>query len=276
MTSFVNIPPLVLGTFKLQGDTCYKIVLHAIKNKLYNAIDTASCYHNQIEIGRAIKDSNIPRNEIYIISKIAPREMGLKDTLNATNKILEELQTDYIDLMLIHWPGKSRIKANSDKHNILRLETWKVLENLKNKGICKAIGVSNFTENHLENLLSECDVIPSVNQVEFHPHLIQDSLKVYCDSKNIFLSGYASLGNGKLLNDDVICKIANFYNKTSPQILIRWSIQRGVGSIVKASSVERIEENSNVFDFELSSQHMEEINSLHCNSRYCWDPSAIK
>jgi len=266
---------LSLGTFKLRGESCYEIVHHALVKGLYTYIDTATCYHNHCEIGRAIKDSHVPRSNVFITSKIAPREMGFQETLQATEKILKELDTHYIDLLLVHWPGKSRIPGDSPEHFSYRLETWKALEQLYEQGVCHQIGVSNFQQNHLEGFLPHCRIRPTVNQVEFHPHCYQKDLLEYCKLENIRLDAYATLGNGQLLNHPIVLQVAHQLNRTPAQVLIRWGLQHGVGAMVKASSISRIEENSLVFDFSLSPEQMDELNNLHTNQRYCWDPTLI-
>lgn len=272
----VILPDLSLGTFKLQGETCYTITYNAISQGLYSSIDTASCYFNHREISRAIKDSGVKRESLFITSKIAPKEMGTEQARKAINDILGELEIEYIDMLLLHWPAKSRIPGNSPKHEEYRLDTWKIMEESFKEGKCKCIGVSNFEINHLQSLLPHCEIIPVVNQIEFHPHLFQKELQTFCEKQNIRIQAYASLGNGNLLRNDIIVSLSKQLDKTPAQILIKWGIQKNVGAIVKASSIERIIENTKHTDFTLSDEQIQLLDNLHSNQRYCWDPSIIR
>jgi methylglyoxal/glyoxal reductase len=272
----VRMPVLALGTFRLQSEVCREIVSYAIENRFYSHIDTASCYYNESVIGEVLQHCSIPRESLFITSKIAPRDMGYEETLNAAKEGLARLQLSYYDSLLIHWPAKSRIPVSKrDVHQQFRLDTWRALETLYEQNLCRAIGVSNFGISHIESLLPHCKIPPMINQVEFHPKCYQKELQDYCTTNNIQLVAYASLGNGKLTELPIVKSIAKTLNKTPAQILSRWGIQKNVGAMVKASSNTRIIENSEIFDFSLSGQQMLELDQLHSSERFCWNPSIV-
>ncbi|MBI2667704.1 aldo/keto reductase [Candidatus Woesearchaeota archaeon] len=254
----LKMPVIGLGTWQIRGKSAENSVLYALEAG-YRLIDTASFYNNEEEVGNAIKKSGIPRGDLFITTKIWNSEHN--DPEKAFNKSLKKLNLDYIDLYLIHWPVQERLK------------TWKILERLYKEGKCKAIGVSNFTINHIKELLNNSEIIPAVNQVEFSPYLYQKELLEFCKLKKIALEAYSPLTRGANLDDEKLADIARKYNKSTAQILIKWGIQHGLIVIPKSSNKDRIYENINIFDFNIAKKDMEHLDSLNDNLHYCWDPT---
>jgi methylglyoxal/glyoxal reductase len=250
----VKMPFLGLGVFQLEeGEQVENAVKTALING-YRSIDTAYVYHNEEGVGKAIKTSGVPREEIFITTKVGLTQQGYNSTKEAFYQSLRFLQTDYLDLYLIHWPqGK------------LTLETWKAMEELYAEGLIRAIGVSNHNIHHLQYLLSNSKVTPAVNQIEFHPQHSQPQLQQYCRSKNIQVVAWSPLRQGTALAIPEIKALARRYKKTPVQIILRWNIQKGVVTIPKSGSAERIISNSKIFDFELSEADMLQIDNLNQN-----------
>jgi diketogulonate reductase-like aldo/keto reductase len=264
MNNKVNIPRLGLGMYRSpKGRKSFSTVLYALQFG-YRHVDTAAFYKNEREVGDAVKDSGIARDQIFITTKLWNEDHGYDKTLRGFEKSLKELNLDYIDLYLIHWPVTAK-----------RKDSWRALQKIYKEGKCRSIGVSNYLIRHLDELLSETEVVPVVNQVEFHPFLYQQELLEYCRSKNILLEAYSPLTKGERLNDPNVLRVANQYHKTPAQILIRWGLQRDVVVLVKSNKVERIEENGSVFDFEIAAEDMRFLDSLNENYRSSWDPSNV-
>jgi len=200
--------------------------------------------------------------------------MDMKILLKLVMLVLKKLGLDYVDLYLIHWPGTNK-EIPPNEISKLRNDTWKGLEKLHKDGKAKSIGVSNYTIKHLKELIPNCEFMPSVNQVEFHPKLYQSDLLEHCKSEEIVLEGYSPFGKGKLLKNETVKRIAENYKKTPAQVLIRWNLQHEVVVIPKCSTVERLKENMDVFNFEISSQHMKELDSLNENWHSSWNPNDI-
>ena len=252
----VEMPILGLGVLRLkEGGEVEYAVKTALENG-YRMIDTAADYHNEKGVARGIKASGVPREEIFLTSKVANDQQGYKKTLKAFQRTLDWLQTDYLDLYLIHWP-QGRIS----------IETWKAMEELYENGRVRAIGVSNFWIHHLEHFLPECKIIPGVNQVEFHPELTQSELLKYCRSKNIQVEAWSPIMQGKVLNIPKIKAIADKHGKSPVQVVLRWDIQKGVVTIPRSGVKEEIISNSKIFDFQLDEKDMMEIDSLNKNKR---------
>jgi diketogulonate reductase-like aldo/keto reductase len=200
------------------------------------------------------------------------QDQGYETTLTAFQGSLERLNLGYIDLYLIHWPSASEVKTETINK---REETWKAMEEILNSGKAKAIGVSNYTIQHLEEMKSYANVLPAVNQVEFHPYLFQKELMEYCNNLGIIVEAYSPLVKGRMLDDERVTAISRKYQKSNAQVLIRWSLQHGNVVIPKSTQQERIQENINVFDFELSAEDMAAIDALNENKRHAWDPTLI-
>lgn len=253
-----KIPLLGLGTWKLKEETCVNIVEQAIKLG-YKHIDTAEIYENENEIGRAI--SGFKREELFITSKVfsIPFSLEYDKILQACEKSLSRLKTNYLDLYLIHWPRKSRY------FNYL-----KAFKKLIDEGKIRAFGVSNFTINHLKDMIPVAENIGlkiSMNQVEFHPLLYQKELLEFCKEKNILITAYSPLARGGVFENKIIQEIASKYNKTPGQISLRWILQKEMAAIPKASSEKHLIENLNIFDFILNKEDIKKIDNLNESKR---------
>ncbi|MFV0268266.1 MAG: aldo/keto reductase [Draconibacterium sp.] len=260
----LKMPWLGLGVFlSKEGTEVENAVKVALANG-YKSIDTAAIYKNERGVGKAIRESGIPREDIFLTSKVWNADQGYSTTMAAFEESLEKLQTDYLDLYLIHWPKGERSK-----------ETWKAMEELYQKGRMKAIGVSNFLVHHLDDFLPHCKVMPAVNQVEFHPELIQPDLLAYCQKRGIQLEAWSPIMKGRVNDVPLMQELAPKYGKTPVQIVLRWDIQKGVVTIPKSVTPERIIANAAVFDFELSPEDMGRIDALDRNKRIGGHPDHI-
>ena len=263
MNNGVNIPRLGLGTWDLRGREAYQAVLWSL-NLGYRLIDTASFYGNENEIGEAVKDTNIPREEIFLTTKVWNSDHGYSNTLNAFEKSLKLLKVEYIDLYLIHWPVSG-----------LRNETWKALEKIYEGGKTRAIGVCNFTIRHLKELLETSETIPTINQIEFSPFLFQKELMDYCKSKKIVVEAYTPLSRGRKFDNEVVRALVQKYNKTPAQILIRWGLQHEIIEIPKSGNQQHLRENADIFDFTLNREDISQLDELNESFRLVEDPHLI-
>lgn len=259
----VVMPYFGLGTYKAKGGEVKKAVTRALQNG-YRLVDTAAMYANEDEIGAAIRESNVPREEIFVTSKVWNADQGYEQTKKAFRMSLNQLQFEYLDLYLVHWPVAGKY-----------LDTWKALEELYDEGLIKAIGVSNFTPEHIEHLKDNCNITPAVNQVEFHPWLVQPELQTYCTKNNIKVQAWGPLMRGNLDELSVLDDIAKKYNKTKAQILLRWDLQMNVLTIPKTVTMSRIEENAGIFDFELSEEEVQQITAADRGNRLGPDPNNV-
>ncbi|RNA36597.1 glyoxal reductase [Brachionus plicatilis] len=277
----IKMPTIGLGTSlrhkpnKVDNQQFVESVKHALKIG-YRHLDTAKCYNNEHLIGQAIKESGIDRKDVFLVTKLFPDDMGYDKTLKAFDKSCKQLKVEYIDLYLIHFPAKLRGQNNDlEKSRQVRLETWKALEKLHSDGKCRAIGVSNFMQRHLEEIIDAGMTIPSVNQCEFHPYYNNRELYDYCTKIGIQFEGYSPLGKGNLLNDPVVLELSKKYSKSCAQILLNWSIRNNVVTIPGSTNHERIEENFNIFDFSLSDEDVGLLWTLNKNEKVSWDPTNI-
>ena len=251
LSNNIKMPAIGFGTYKSGNeDETAEIVSYALKVG-YRQIDTASFYGNEIGIGKGIKNSGIDREEIFIATKLWNDEHGYENTIKACNESLKKLQVEYLDLYLIHWP------------NELNAETWRALEYLYQCGKVKAIGVCNFKIGHLEELKKTAQIMPMVNQIEIHPLSAKEEMLQYCQKNNIQLVAWSPIMRGRVFSNELIIGLSEKYKKTIAQIILRWHVQRGVIPIPKSSNKERIKENLNIFDFEISNEDMKIINSLN-------------
>jgi len=254
----LRIPQLGYGVWKVPDENATTSVEQALEAG-YRLIDTAKVYGNERGVGKAIANSDLARDDLFITTKVWNADQGYENTLKAFDESLEKLGLDYVDLYLIHWP--------TPKFDMY-VETYKALEKLYQDGRTKAIGVCNFDIEHLQRILDECDIIPTVNQVECHPYLQQRELKQFCEEHGILLEAYSPLMNGdKVMDNDVIQELADQYGKTPAQIILRWHLQSEVVVIPKTVTPSRMTENINVFDFELQEADMDKIASLDRNER---------
>jgi len=259
----VKMPWLGLGVFLVKDG---EEVISSVKAALeagYRAIDTAAIYRNEEGVGKAIAESNVPREELFITTKLWNADQGYESTLAAFDESMKKLGLDYLDLYLIHWPLPSKGKY---------VESWKALEKLYKDGRVRAIGVSNFKVHHLETILANCEIKPMVNQVEYHPRFNQQEVHDFCKRNEIQLEAWSPLMQGGLFDEPVLVEIAKKYNKSVAQIIIRWDLQTGVITIPKSTKPHRIIENADVFDFELTQEDMDKINALNTGTRTFADP----
>ncbi|MEB6247962.1 aldo/keto reductase [Mammaliicoccus sciuri] len=265
-----SIPALGLGTFRVENnDECREAVKHAIISG-YRHIDTAQTYHNEEKVGQGIKEgleaTGLNREDLFITTKLWMTDYGRENVQSAYEASLKRLGLDYVDLYLIHWPGQ-------DKDLIT--DTWKAMEDLYNEGKIKNIGVSNFHVHHLEELLQEASIKPVINQIECHPYLTQKELRAYLEAQKIVAQSWSPLMNGQILEDEVVKEIANELDRTPAQVIIRWNIDENIVVIPKSVTPSRIEENLNVFDFELSEDQLSRLNALNKDERIGPDPEVF-
>ncbi|MHB1347365.1 MAG: aldo/keto reductase [Candidatus Humimicrobiaceae bacterium] len=259
----IEMPILGFGVLHItDNDEAANCVKTAIKHG-YRNIDTAMIYGNEAGVGKGIKESGINREDLFITTKVWNSDHGYNETLKAFEGSMERLKLNYLDLYLIHWPV-----PKNDRY----VQTWKALEKLYADGKVRAIGVSNFNISHLENIIAQCSIVPAVNQVEFHPWLLQAELFDYMKKIGIYPEAWSPLAQGALLDNETLIEIAKKYNKTVAQVIIRWDLQKDVITIPKSSKEDRIASNADVFDFLLSEQDIKTIDGLNKNFRTGPDP----
>ncbi|WP_067619125.1 aldo/keto reductase [Alicyclobacillus acidiphilus] len=259
----IEMPWFGLGVYKAQAGAEVEQAIQYALDAGYRHIDTAALYANEESVGAAIKASGIPRESIFVTTKVWNTDQGYDSTLQAFETSLRKLDMEYVDLYLVHWPIKGKYK-----------DTWRALEQIYKDGRAKAIGVSNFNIHHLNDLMMDSEIVPSVNQVEYHPFLTQEDLHEFCKQHNIQLEAWSPLMRGDL-NHPTLVELANKYGKTVAQIVLRWDLQNEVITIPKSVHQARIIENAQIFDFELSSEDMRLISSLNRNHRYGPDPDTF-
>ncbi len=261
MNDNFQIPVVGLGTWKSEpGEATYQAVLDSIEAG-YRHIDTARAYGNEESVGSAVRDSGVNRGDVFVTTKLRWEDEGFESTIEACEKSLNRLNCDYIDLYLIHWPLREK-----------RNHSWKAFIELRERGLCKSIGVSNFTIEHLAEIEAKFGILPAVNQVEFHPYYYQKELLDYCNSKNIIIEAYSPLAHAERLDEPKLGAISEELGKTPAQVLIRWSIQRGMVVLPKSVNKSRIIENFSVFDFDISDSVMAKLDELDESFVTCWDP----
>lgn len=259
----VHIPSVGLGVYKMNDPT---ETINAVKEALqtgYKAIDTASYYENEEEVGKAIELSNLSREQLFITTKVWNDEQGYDETLRAFDKSLKRLGLDYIDMYLIHWPVTEKF-----------VDTYLAIERLYEEGLIRVPGVSNHHEKHLLHLENKVNTMPMVNQVECHPYLQQNELKKFCEDRGIAITAWAPLGKGTALQDELIESLAKKYNKTPAQIILRWHLERNTIIIPKSVTPSRIKENFEVFDFSIEKEDMNKISKLDSNKRLGENPES--
>ena len=261
LSNGVEMPWLGLGVFKVEeGTELVNVVKTAIEHG-YRSIDTAAIYGNESSVGKGIQEAQVERKELFMTSKVWNSELGYEKTLVAFDESITKLGLDYLDLYLIHWPVEGQFK-----------EAWRALETLYEEGKAKAIGVSNFQPHHLEELMKDAKIKPMINQVEYHPRLSQKEVQAFCQKHDIQMEAWSPLMQGELLENAELQEIADRYNKSVAQVILRWDLQNGVVSIPKSTKAHRIAENADVFNFELTSEDMEQINKLNQDQRIGPDP----
>ncbi|WP_067171740.1 aldo/keto reductase [Microtetraspora niveoalba] len=262
----VTMPQLGFGVWQVPDDEAEHAVSAALAAG-YRSIDTAKLYQNEAGVGRAVRESGIPRDELFVTTKLWNDEHGYDRALRAFDASMERLGLDVLDLYLIHWPAPAQNKY---------VETWKALEKLYADGRVRAIGVSNFTVQALDRLLDEAEVVPAVNQIELHPQFAQDALRAYDSAHGIATEAWSPLGQGKgLLDEPVLTRIAAKHGRSPAQVVLRWHIQLGNIVIPKSVTPERIRENIDVFGFELDPGDMTEIAAMDADRRLGPDPATF-
>ncbi|MEB3101915.1 aldo/keto reductase [Ferviditalea candida] len=263
LSNGVKMPWLGLGVYKVEEG---REVEHAVEQALaagYRSIDTAALYGNEAGVGKAVGNSGISREELFVTTKVWNSRQGYESTLLAFEESRQKLGLEYIDLYLVHWPVQGKYK-----------DTWRALEKLHREGYIRAIGVSNFQIHHLKDLLSVCEVKPTVNQVELHPLLTQKELLKFCRQHDIQMEAWSPLMRGRL-DHPLLKELGEKYGKTPAQIVLRWDLQNGVVVIPKSVRAERIRENADIFDFELSSEDLTKLDGMNENRRFGPDPDHI-
>ncbi len=262
LNNSVKIPKLGFGTWQIPaGEEAYEATMEALKAG-YRHIDTAAAYRNEASIGKAIHDSGIPRDQLFVTSKLAADKKGYDVAREEFQATLERLGFDYLDLYLIHWPKPWGVEGDGYEYNDQNVDTWKAFIDLQKEGKIRAIGVSNFKTGHLEPLLEKTDVVPQVNQIFLAPGHLQPETISFCEERNILLEAYSPLGTGKVFEVDELKKIAKRYDKTVSQLAIRWSLQKGFLPLPKSATKSHIKENLDVFDFAISESDINKIDDV--------------
>lgn len=266
-----QMPMLGLGTFRVENDdTCKEAVKHAIESG-YRSIDTAKVYGNEEQVGQGIKEglesTGLNREDIFVTSKLFFEDFGRKNVAQAYETSIQKLGLDYLDLYLVHWPGTNEA---------IMIDTWKGMEDLYKDNKVKNIGVSNFNLDHFEALLAQVSIKPVINQVEFHPYFTQEKLRKYLEAQNIYMESWSPFMNAQILNDETLNEIGKEVNKSAAQVIIKWNMQHNVVVIPKSVTSSRIEENIDVFDFELSAEQMKRIDDLNKDQRIGPDPDTFE
>lgn len=264
LSNGVKMPKLGLGVWKAQEGGEVEQAVEAAIRAGYRSIDTATVYQNESGVQKGIEASGIPRDELFITTKVWNDDQGYDSTLRAFEESCKRLKIEVVDLYLIHWPVTGKF-----------IDTWKALEKLYEEKVVRAIGVSNFHIHHLEKLSTKANIAPMVNQFEFHPYLTQEELRKYCADHKIQVEAYSPLMHGHFTQEQTILDIAQKVNRTPAQVLLRWNIQHGVVTIPKSVREERIVENAKIFDFELSDEDMKRLDQLNRNHRFGLDPDTF-
>ena len=254
----VQIPCLGYGTYKAAEDESAAVIRMAIEAG-YRYFYTASFYGTEKYLGEAVKNSGIPRKEFSLVSKVWKTEMGYEETKAAFARTLENLQTDYLDLYLIHWPLPT---PDYEDWKNLDIETWRAMEELYKEGKIRAIGLSNFLPHHIENLLQNCEVIPAVDQLEYHPGYTQEAAVQYCKEHDILVQAWSPIGRGRMFGDSLFAELTEKYQISPAQLCLKFAVQNGVIPLPKSSTIERMKQNQDLFSFEISKEDMYRIQTM--------------
>lgn len=265
LSNGVEIPEIGFGTWKAPTG---EVTIEAVKTAIecgYTHIDCASIYGNEKEVGIAIKESKVVRETLFITGKLWNDIRGYQETIDAFNKTLEDLQLDYLDLYLIHWPRPKKYHDNYIEKN---RESWKAMEYLYKQGKIKAIGVSNFKVHHIEEIMENCEIKPMVNQIEFHPSCLEKEIREFCKKENIVVTGYSPLANGKVFECKELVEFAEKYDVSIAQLCVKYALQHNIIPLVKSVTKERIKANLNL-NFTITSEDMEKIDKITtCGGSY--------
>jgi methylglyoxal/glyoxal reductase len=260
----VEMPYFGLGTWQASDGPEVKNSIHYALDAGYRLIDTAAFYKNERSVGEAIREHGIARDQVFVTTKLWTDEMDFDQALKAYDASLNRLGMDQVDLYLIHWPVTGKFK-----------QAWKALEKIYSEGRVRAIGISNFLPVHLEQLLPEVEIMPAVNQMEFHPYLIQQDLIDLCTQNQIVYQAWSPIMQGRVFEIPLLKQIGRKYGKNQAQVVLRWDLQRGVATIPKSVNQARVDANANIFNFELTSDDMKAIDTLDCNQRFGYDPMLV-
>ncbi|XP_028328090.1 uncharacterized oxidoreductase ZK1290.5 isoform X1 [Gouania willdenowi] len=272
LSNGLHIPILGLGTSH-HGGFSHDAVVHALTECGLRHIDTAERYGCEEKLAAAIRESGVPRSDLWLTNKLWPGNYGYRAAKQACLQSCSRMGVDYLDLYLMHWPA-AQTPGFSNRE--VRAETWRALEELYEEGVCRAIGVSNFLVKHLEQLKEDCNVVPHVNQVEYHLLHQPSQLMSYCRQEGIVFEGFSPLAKGQALSLPAVCQMAEKYKRTPAQICIRWSVQNGVVTIPKSTKKSRIQENCQVFGFELEKADMMLLCGLQNGTHVSWDPTDVE
>lgn len=260
-----KMPYLGLGVYKMTDREQAILAMSEALKIGYRAIDTAALYYNEEEVGEAIRNSGVSREELFITTKVWNADQGYDNTLRAFDTSLKKLGLEYVDLYLTHWPVEEKF-----------VDTYRAIERLYEEKLIRVPGVSNHHAHHLEKVFLKANVKPMVNQVELHPYLTQEPLRTFCKQNDIAITAWSPLGRGGILQDETIERIAAEVGKSPAQVILRWHYQHDIISIPKSVTPSRIEENVQIFDFELSSEQMISLNQLNRNQRFGQNPDSFK
>jgi len=280
----VESPRIQLGTYKIKKAEDVTTSVSSALAAGYRAIDTAEVYRNHCKIASALEEAlpslGLTRQDIFITSKLAPKDHGNDKCQEAIDKVLKDLETEYLDLFLLHWPGVQKLDVKDPLNRELRAQSWKVLEkNYKNKKF-RSIGVSNYTIEHMKELLEHCEVVPHVLQIELHPHYQQRELVSFCVAQGIHVQAYSSLGQegskSPLFSSEVVTEVCKSLGRSPAQVLLRWGLQKGFTVMPKSVHPDRIKENIDL-DFAIPPESMEMLDNLEDQviEKYTWDPSTV-
>ena len=257
----VKMPYFGLGVYLSQdGQEVINAIQWAVEAG-YRHIDTAAIYHNERGVGEGVRNCGVARDELFVVSKVWNTEQGYDSTLKAFDDTMDRLGLDVLDLYLVHWPKAGKYK-----------DTWRAMERIYDEGRVRSIGVSNFLQHHLEDLLSEAEIVPMVNQMEFHPYLVQQELLDYCNERKIQYEAWSPLMQGHIFDVPLMKSLSEKYNKTIAQVVLRYDLQKGVITIPKSSKKERIIANADIFDFVISAEDMQALDALDRGKRFGPDP----
>lgn len=247
-----KIPQEGFGLYKVTDQVTMNNSIQAAYQNGYRLFDTAQLYRNEKEVGQAFKDLSISRENIFVTTKVSEANQGYQSTIDSVKESLKKLQMDYVDLLLVHWPIQRAF-----------FDTWRAFEDLKKDGLTKSIGVSNFQIIHLQYLATQANEMPVVNQIELHPRLTQEPMLKYDQEHQIITQAWSPLGRGAVLDIPELKSIAKRYNKSTAQVILRWHLQNGISFIPKSVHPERIKQNADIYDFELSTDEMNQIDALN-------------
>ncbi|EEI25532.1 aldo/keto reductase [Lentilactobacillus hilgardii] len=259
-----KMPVHGLGVYRMTDEDQLINSVKSAYSDGYRLFDTAQMYGNEAAVGKAIKDLNVKRDEIFITTKIAEENQGYDKVMSSFEDSLKKLQLDYVDLLLVHWPIHTHF-----------FETWRAFEALKEQGLVKSIGTSNYGMLHLQYLATKANDMPVVNQLEVHPYLSQQAMVDFDRDNHIVTQAWAPLGRGRIFDDPVIIKIAESHGKSAAQVILRWHLQRGDAFIPKSVHPQRIQQNADIYDFELSNDEMNQVDGLNRNTRISQEPEMV-